>query len=278
MSKHKKRDHPSPFGAISQDLDRAIHREKSAVSRSKPKSSFNWLGKCYLVLVMVTMLLLGYGLWSEQELPIPDQETSRQSQATAEDLAKQVETSKAGIRLQETYQASPDDYVFKWTLEDYDKLVDDRTRLDEVVAAYGKPYRVELLAPNHLQVRYTEHGNKPFNTHQEAEVSLDFRQVSGQYVLFLKHFYGFPLPEGIALTPNPEGQPWTKQAVLDLEVGVTLNHVLKTYQVPDFAWVYLNGEGRQVIQLTYWTGSQQIFFDFTQDTDQIWRLNEKTAY
>lgn len=278
MSKHKKRDHPSPFGAISQDLDRAINREKSAISSAKPKSSLRWQGKLLLVLGLFPLFLLGYGLMSDRDLPKPEQETSRQSQATEADLAKQVKTSKAAIRLQETYQASPDDYVFKWTLEDYDKLVDDRTRLDEVVAAYGKPYRVELLAPNHLQVRYTEHGNKPFNTHQEAEVSLDFRQVSGQYVLFLKHFYGFPLPEGIALTPNPEGQPWTKQAVLDLEVGVTLDHVLKTYQVPDFAWVYLNGEGRQVIRLTHWTGSQQIFFDFTQDTDQIWRLNEKIAY
>lgn len=210
MSQKKKHHHRSSFGAISQDLDRVINREKSAISRSKPKSSFNWLGKCYLVLVMVTLLLLGYGLWSEQELPIPEQETSRQSQATEADLAKQVKTSKAGIRLQETYQASPDDYVFKWTLEEYDKLVDDRTRLDEVVAAYGQPYRVELLAPNHLQVRYTEHGNKPFNNHQEVEVSLDVCHVSGQYVLFLKHFYGFPLPDLIALTLNPEGQPWTK--------------------------------------------------------------------
>lgn len=66
--------------------------------------------------------------------------------------------------------------------------------------------------------------------------------------------------------------------MLELEVGVTIDHVLKTYQAPDFAWVYLNGEGRQVIRLTYWTGSQQIFLDFTQHVDQIWHLNEKTAY
>lgn len=66
--------------------------------------------------------------------------------------------------------------------------------------------------------------------------------------------------------------------MLELEVGVTLDHVLETYQVPNFAWAYLNGEGRQVIRLTYWTGSQQIFLDFTQHADQIWHLNEKTAY
>lgn len=248
---------------IQRDLEKMIAREKDRKNR-KRLGLLKGLGVIFLVTFFSFSLF-----WS---------------------LTRQPASSKSETQLKDTYQAKLSEYQFNWTMADYDKIYAHYdmkgSRLEDVVATYGKPSRVSVSGDLML---FTYDDPETEGDRNRRRVKLGFSRNDDGFYLNSKEFRHFPLPDTFSLTTNPNGVAFTKKSVEKLAVGSvtgiggeTLAHILETYRVPDQLTVSRQEfDGELEIEAAYQTDYPDystVRLTFKQGATDDWFLVRKYSY
>lgn len=161
------------------------------------------------------------------------------------------------LTLTARYQAEAEDYHFKWTLEDFDKIhahdTMKGTAVETIITTYGKPSRVYSYSGDSLHFDYE--GPKEHGSLTHPNVSLSFRKMDDGYYLSNKSFRDFPIPETLSLPSNPAGLSFSPEAIRKLAIGSrtglggeSLMTILETYRTPDQLSISQNNynSGREI--------------------------------
>lgn len=185
------------------------------------------------------------------------------------------------------YEATEEEFEFRWTLADYDQIegsIDEPGEtIDEIIAAYGKPSSVSKHSDDFLSVEYSQsyEETRPLDP---ARVDLIFIKEDGSFRLKSKRFFDFPMPDELGFDQAAVARDWTQEDYQLLKEGTrtglggtSLREVWDRHGAPKESYIHLTDLGRriEVLYSEYDSDYYYIMLDFVESAEGDWLLSDK---
>lgn len=186
------------------------------------------------------------------------------------------------------YEATEEEFEFRWTLADYDQIegsIDEPGEtIDEIIAAYGKPSSVSHRSDvDFLSVEYSQffEESKPLIP---AHVDFHFYKEDGSFRVKSKRFFHFPLPDELGFDQDAAGKAWTEEEYKLLKEGTqtglggtSLREVWDRHGAPKESYIHLTDLGRriEILYTAYDPDYYYVSLNFIESANGDWLLSDK---
>lgn len=251
------------LGQLSKDLDTVLAQNQKGLAVKQAKT-FNVL-KVFFGLIMV----LGVFTWLKSY-----------------SLDKVLPSSSNPLVT--AYEATEEEFEFRWTLADYDQIegsIDEPGEtIDEIIAVYGKPSSVwDYSDDDFLSVEYSQ-SSEESKLLNPASVDLFFAKEDGTFRLKNKAFFYFSLPDELGFDKAAAGKAWTEEEYKLLKEGTqtglggtSLQEIWDRHGAPKESYIHLTDLGRRIkiLYTAYDPDYYYVSLNFIESANGDWLLSDK---